>query len=82
MGRWDKERDSDKFKGMEYRDIEYTVVQGIRRHLWIWSASVANVVITGQSHSKSEAVVEAEKAIDRALARKKVRLVPLPRRWD
>ena len=67
---------------MEYRDIEYTVVQGIRRNLWKWSASVANVVITGQSYNKSEAVVEAEKAIDRALAPKKVRLVPLPRRWD
>jgi hypothetical protein len=67
---------------MEYRDIEYTVVQGIRRNLWKWSASVANVVITRQSYSKSEAVVEAEKAIDRALAPKKVRLVPLPRRWD
>src|SRR6266478_3211930 len=66
---------------MEYRDIEYTVVQGIRRNLWKWSASVANVVITRQSYSKSEAVVEAEKAIDRALAPKKVRLVPLPRRW-
>jgi hypothetical protein len=45
-------------------------------------AAVANVVLTGQSYSKSEAVVEAEKAIDRALAPKKVRLVPLPRRWD
>ena len=67
---------------MEYQDIEYTVVQGIRRNLWKWSASVANVVITRQSYSKSEAVVEAEKAIDRALAPKKVRLVPLPRRWD
>ena len=67
---------------MEYRGIEYSVVQGIRRNLWKWSASVANVVITGQSYSKSEAVVEAEKAIDRALAPKKVRLVPLPRRWD
>ena len=67
---------------MEYRDIEYTVVHGIRRNLWKWSASVANVVITRQSYSKSEAVVEAEKAIDRALAPKKVRLVPLPRRWD
>jgi len=67
---------------MEYRGIEYSVVQGIRRNLWKWSASVANVVITGQSYNKSEAVVEAEKAIDRALAPKKVRLVPLPRRWD
>ena len=45
-------------------------------------ASHANVVITGQSYSKSESVVEAEKAIDRVLAPKKVRLVPLPRRWD
>ena len=67
---------------MEYRGIEYSVVQGIRRNLWKWSASVASVVITGQSHSKSDAVVEAEKAIDRGLAPKKVRLVPLPRRWD
>ena len=61
---------------MKYRDIEYTVVQGIGRDLWKWSASVADVAITGQAHSKSAAVVEAEKAIDRALALKKVRLVP------
>ena len=27
---------------MKYRDIEYTVVQGIGRHLWKWSASVAD----------------------------------------
>ena len=67
---------------MKYRGIEYAVVQGIGRQVWKWSASVANVVITRQSYSKSEAVVEAEKAIDRALAPKKVRLVPLPRRWD
>jgi len=61
---------------MKYRDIEYTVVQGIERHLWKWSASVADVVITGQAHSKSAAVVEAEKAIDRALPHKKLRRVP------
>jgi len=61
----------------EYRDIEYTVVQGIGRDLWKWSASVADVVITGQAHSKSAAAAEAEKAIDRALALKKVRLVPV-----
>jgi hypothetical protein len=66
---------------MEYRSIEYSVVQGIGRHVWKWSASVANVVITGRAHSKSAAVTEAEQAIDRALAPKKVRLVPLPRRW-
>ena len=67
---------------MRYRDIEYSLVQGLGRHLWKWSASVSDAVITGQAHSKSATVVEAEKAIDRALAPKKTRLVPLPRRWD
>ena len=66
---------------MRYRDIEYSLVQGLGRHLWKWSASVADAVITGQAH-RTAAVVEAEKAIDRALAPKKTRLVPLPRRWD
>ena len=61
---------------MKYRDIEYTVVQGIERHLWKWSASVTDVVITGQAHSKSAAVVEAEKAIDRALAIKRCDVPP------
>jgi hypothetical protein len=67
---------------MRYRDIEFTVVQGIQGGVWKWSASVTGVVITGQAATKSEAVAEAERAIDRALAPKKVRLVPLPRRWD
>jgi hypothetical protein len=61
---------------MKYRDIEYSVVQGIERGVWKWNASVAGVVITGQEAIKSEAVIAAEKAIDRALALKKVRLVP------
>ena len=67
---------------MEYRGIEYTVVQGIERGVWKWSASVSGVVISGQQPVKIEAVAAAEKAIDRALAAKKVRLAPLPRRWD
>ena len=66
---------------MKYRDIEYTVVQGIERGVWKWSASVAGVVIMGQAAIKSEAVTAAEKAIDRALAPKGERLVP-PRRAD
>jgi hypothetical protein len=66
---------------MKYRDIEYTVVQGIERGVWKWSASVAGVVIMGQAPIKSEAVTAAEKAIDRALAAKRERLVP-PRRAD
>ena len=61
---------------MEYRNIEYAVVQGIKRGVWKWSASVAGLVVTGQAHSKSAAVAEAEKAIDRALALKTVRPVP------
>jgi hypothetical protein len=67
---------------MRYRDIEYSLVQGLGRHLWKWSASVADVVITGQAATKSEAVREAERAIDRALGPKKLRLVPLPKRRD
>ena len=59
---------------MQYRGIEYTVVQGIGRGVWKWSASVAGVVMMGQEAIKSEAVVAAEKAIDRALAQKKLRL--------
>jgi hypothetical protein len=39
---------------MRYRDIEYTVVQGIERGVWKWSASVAGAVIMGQAATKSE----------------------------
>jgi hypothetical protein len=62
---------------MRYRDIEYTVVQGIERGVWKWSASIAGVVIKGQAAIKSEAAVATEKAIDRALAAQNVRLIPL-----
>ena len=58
---------------MRYRDIEYTVVQGIERGVWKWSASVTGVVIKGHAAIKSEAMAAAEKAIDRALAAKNVR---------
>jgi hypothetical protein len=47
---------------MKYRDIEYTLVQGLGLHIWKWTASVADVVIKGQGATKSEAVAEAEKA--------------------
>jgi hypothetical protein len=57
---------------MKYRDIEYTVVQGIGRHLWKWSVSLDTVVsVGGQAVTKSEAVANAERAIDRAMASKK-----------
>jgi hypothetical protein len=60
---------------MEYRNIEYTVVQGIERRVWKWSASVAGVVIMGEQSTRLAAAAAAETAIDRALAQKKVRLV-------
>jgi len=62
---------------MRYRDIEYTVVQGIARQLWKWDVSFeASSPLRGQAATKREAVAEAERAIDRALAPKKLRLVP------
>jgi hypothetical protein len=66
---------------MEYRGTEYAVVEGIGRYTWRWSAFVGGEVMTGQAHSKQTAIVSAEKAIDRALAIQKIRLVP-PERSD
>ncbi len=51
---------------MRYRDIEYTVVQGIKRGVWKWSTSVAGTVVSGKETSKAAAVVAVEKAIDGA----------------
>jgi hypothetical protein len=66
---------------MEYRGVEYTVVHGIKRGVWKWSASVADVLIMGQASTKSAAVAAAERAIDKALAPARVRPVP-PERGD
>src|SRR5258706_4284761 len=68
---------------MRYRDIEYTVVQGIKRGVWRWSVSVAGTtMVSGRELSKAAAVVTVEKAIDQALGPKRVRLVQprVPRR--
>jgi hypothetical protein len=61
---------------MNYRGIEYSIVQGLGRNVWKWSASVAGVAISGQEPIKKSAVAAAERAIDRELAPKKLRLVP------
>jgi len=64
-------------KQMKHRDIEYTLVQGVGRHIWKWSVVLdGSPSATGQAMTKAEAVSEAERAIDRALALKKIRLVP------
>ena len=60
---------------LKYRDVEYTVVQGIGRQLWKWGFALEAKAVTGQAATKAEAVAEAERAIDRALASKKLKLV-------
>jgi hypothetical protein len=60
---------------LKYRDVEYTVMQGIERQLWKWSFSMNASVRTGQAATKAEAVKEAERAIDRTLDPKKLKLI-------
>ena len=59
---------------MEHRGVEYGIVQGVGKHMWKWTAWVGGAVVSGQAHTKQAAVVSAEKAINRSLAIKKVRL--------
>jgi len=62
---------------MKHRGIEYTLVQGIGRHVWKWSVAFdVDHSAAGQAMTKAEAVSEAERAIDRALDPRKLRLVP------
>jgi hypothetical protein len=60
---------------MKYRTIEYTVIQGIERQLWKWEVAFESTHLRGQAATKREAVADAERAIDLALAPKKIRLV-------
>ena len=62
-------------KQMKYRDVEFTVVQGLGRQLWKWSTSPKGIAIQGQAATKAEAIAEAERAIDRALTPKKLKLI-------
>jgi hypothetical protein len=66
---------------MEHRGVEYAIVQGVGKSMWKWTAWVGGAVVSGQAHTKQAAVVSAEKAINRSLAIKKVRLEP-PERSD
>jgi hypothetical protein len=57
-------------------DGVFPVVQGIGRHVWKWSFNFdADLRVVGQAMTKAEAISRAERAIDRALAAKKLRLV-------
>jgi hypothetical protein len=60
---------------LKYGNVEYTVVQGLGRQLWKWGFVLEGTAVTGQAATKAEAMVEAERAIDRALPRKTLKLV-------
>ena len=60
---------------MRHRDIEYSIVQGLGRQLWIWTVTINGMTLRGQAVNKPEAIANAERAIDRALTPKKMRLV-------
>jgi hypothetical protein len=60
---------------LKYRDVEFTVVQGFGRQLWKWGVALEGKALTGQAATKAAAVAEAERAIDRALAPRKLKLV-------
>jgi hypothetical protein len=59
---------------MKYKDVEYTVVQGIERNVWKWTVSLDDIELRGQTETRVEAVEKAERAIDRALAPQKLKL--------
>jgi hypothetical protein len=82
MARWVNKHDSDNLKSMDHRGIEYTIVQGIGRDTWRWTVALGNNISkSGQAIGKPEAVAQATRAINRALARKTERPVP-PGRGD
>ena len=60
---------------MKYREVEYTVIQGMGRQLWKWGFVLENKALTGQAATKVEAVADAERAIDKALVPRKLKLV-------
>lgn len=63
---------------MRYRDVDYTVVQGLGQQLWKWGFAIGGKAMTGRAATKAEAVAAAERAIDRALTPRKLRLIRPP----
>jgi hypothetical protein len=61
---------------MKYRNIEYSIVQGIGRNVWNWTVTFEeHRTKAGQAMTKADAVLKAELAIEQELAPKKLRLV-------
>ena len=61
---------------MQHRGFEYTIVQSIERGHWRWSVNVAGIIVLGTETTKAAATEEAIRAIDRAMAPRKIRLLP------
>jgi hypothetical protein len=62
---------------MEYRGKEYTIVQGIGPNLWKWTVRLdEKTVKSGEATSRPAAMNSVVWLIDKALATKKVKLVP------
>jgi hypothetical protein len=54
---------------MEYRGVEFTVVQVLRRNGWRWYATVNGVCLSGEAETQFAAVAEVREVIDQALWR-------------
>ena len=52
---------------MEYRGIEYRVIQGIKRGFWKWSVDTAEGIRAGTADRRDTAVSAAKRTIDRLL---------------
>jgi len=57
---------------MLYRGIEFSVVQGIERHLWKWTATASETKISGQSRTRDDAIDKAKNAIARAIRKQRL----------
>jgi hypothetical protein len=63
-----------------YKGIEFNIIQGIEPGVWKWSVSTSgSEAKNGQSKTKPNAVIAAWQAIDKALAPKKVHVIPIAR---
>jgi len=53
---------------MEYRGIEFSVVQGLGRKLWRWYLMLNGVWLSGEAETQLAAVRGAQQAIDQAIS--------------
>jgi hypothetical protein len=56
---------------MLYHGVEYSVVQGIERHLWQWAATVSGTKISGARQRAARGQENAKEAIARAIEKQR-----------